>query len=184
MYEDCLQSATFIIWGKKTCPKVNGTEVVYEGITAGKQYSDTGDGVNTLCLPHDPENLPQSLSVSVPASDDYGYLYGAEYQMTMQRVRISEDVPCAVCRVKMASSSIMIPGKRSCPPFWQKQYSSDRHIYQSTEYLCLDDDPDSIEGSRRDDNGRLFYPVKTICGSLPCPPYENGASVSCVVCSI
>jgi hypothetical protein len=29
----------------------------------------------------------------------------------------------------------------------------------------------------------LFYPVKTQCGSLPCPPYINDKYVTCVVCT-
>ncbi|XP_061179342.1 uncharacterized protein LOC133187966, partial [Saccostrea echinata] len=176
---------TFTIWGKNACPNVNGTEMVYNGFTGGKSYSEKGGGANTLCLPHNPEKLPYGISVI--DGDDFGHLYGAEYQFSVHRVHIQEDVPCAVCRVKMASSSIMIPGKHSCPTYWRKQYSgfltASWHEYESTEYLCLDDDPDFIEGSRRDDNGRLFYPVKTVCGSLPCPPYENNVLVGCVVCS-
>lgn len=136
-------------------------------------------------MPHDPESLP--YGVSVPVDDDYAYLYGGEYQLNVGHVRIQEDVPCTVCQVKL-SSTIMIPGKRSCPVHWRKQYSgiltADRYKYHVSEYLCLDDNPDAIEGSENDDNGRLFYPVRTICGSLPCPPYRQHNLVSCVVCSI
>lgn len=158
---------------------------IFVGITGGKHFTEPGNGANTLCMPHDPEKLPYDISVI--NGDDFAHLYGAEYQFSIHRVHIQEDVPCAVCRVKMASSSVMIPGKRTCPTYWRKQYAgfltASWHNYQSTEYLCLDDDPDFIEGSRRDDNGRLFYPVKSVCGALPCPPYENNILVSCVVCS-
>lgn len=157
----------------------------YTGITGGRQYNEKGNGVSTLCLPHDPENLLTSISVTT--GTDYAHLYGAEYQFNIGRVHMDEDVPCAVCRTKMASSTIMIPGKRSCPNHWQKQYTgiltASWYDYQVSEYLCIDEDPDYIEGSRRNDNGRLFYPVKTVCGSLPCPPYENGNLLPCVVCS-
>ncbi|XP_022301576.2 uncharacterized protein LOC111109661 [Crassostrea virginica] len=179
------QGSTFTVWGKKTCPSVSGTENIYSGIASGSNYADKGNGVNTLCMPHDPEKLIYGLTVI--NSDDVGHIYGSEYQFSTHRMHIQEDVPCAVCRVETASSTIMIPGKLSCPPSWRKQYTgfltSNWHAYQGTEYLCLDLDPDFVEGSRSDQNGRLFYPVRTVCGSLPCPPYENGDLVSCVICS-
>lgn len=156
-----------------------------KGFTSGSQYNEKGNGVNTLCLPHDPENLLTTISVST--GNDYAHLYGAEYQFNIGRIHIDDNVPCAVCRTKMASSTIMIPGKRSCPIHWQKQYTgiltASWYDYQESEYLCIDEDPDYVEGSRRNENGRLFYPVKTVCGSLPCPPFENGNLLSCVVCS-
>uniref|UniRef100_A0A8W8LQ93 Uncharacterized protein n=1 Tax=Magallana gigas TaxID=29159 RepID=A0A8W8LQ93_MAGGI len=100
--------STFTVWGKQSCPKVNGTELVYNGFTSGSQYNEKGNGVNTLCLPHDPENLLTSISVST--GNDYAHLYGAEYQFNIGRIQIDDNVPCAVCQTKRASSTIMIPG--------------------------------------------------------------------------
>ena len=155
------------------------------GVAGGGQYNEDGNGANTLCLPHDPEHPP--FSISVAEGDDYAHLYGSEYRLNLHRVHSPEDVPCAVCRTHMASSTIMVPGKHTCPVKWQKQYSglltASRHVYQKSEYLCLHEDPDFLEGSRNKDDGRLFYPVKSVCGSLPCPPYEDDMLVSCVVCS-
>ncbi|XP_022301151.2 uncharacterized protein LOC111109364 [Crassostrea virginica] len=179
------RGSTFIIWGKNSCPAVNGTEKVYNGVAGGGQYNEDGNGANTLCLPHDPEHPP--FSISVAEGDDYAHLYGSEYRLNLHRVHSPEDVPCAVCRTHLASSTIMVPGKHTCPVKWQKQYSglltASRHVYQKSEYLCLHEDPDFLEGSRNKDDGRLFYPVKSVCGSLPCPPYEDDMLVSCVVCS-
>ncbi|XP_052679114.1 short-chain collagen C4-like [Crassostrea angulata] len=177
--------STYIIWGKHSCPAVHGTKEVYNGYVGGSQYNEKGNGANTLCLPHDPDRLP--YGISLPARNDYAHLFGGEYQLNIHHVRISENVPCAVCRTNIASSTIMIPAKRTCPTQWRKQYTgiltANRYDYRMTEYLCLDDNPDYVHGSRKDDNGRIFYPVKTVCGSLPCPPYENGELVSCIVCS-
>ncbi|OWF48208.1 hypothetical protein KP79_PYT14487 [Mizuhopecten yessoensis] len=39
-----------------------------------------------------------------------------------------------------------------------------------------------IRGGNTDDNGRLFYAVYSKCGALPCPPYEDGKTLSCSVC--
>lgn len=51
-----------------------------------------------------------------------------------------------------------------------------------SEYLCLDDNLDYVYGFRKDDNGRLFYFVKIVCGLLLCFFYENGEYVFCIVC--
>jgi hypothetical protein len=81
----------------------------------------------------------------------------------------------------------MIPGKLSCPAGFMKQYqgflTANDYGSQKSEYLCVDDNPDFLEGSRQNENGKLFYPVITVCGTLPCPPYKNGDYVACSVCT-
>ena len=83
---------------------------------------------------------------------------------------------------------MMIPAKLTCPSGWSKQYSgfptSELHGTVRSEYICLDEDPDFIERSRVNENGRLFYPTVTVCGTLPCPPYKNAVLVPCVVCAL
>ncbi|XP_061178102.1 short-chain collagen C4-like [Saccostrea echinata] len=172
-------------WGKHSCPKLNGTELVYDGTAGGSYYSETGNGANTLCLPHDPELLPDHLPLT---PSGFSHIYGGEYQFSLGKVVIQDDVPCSVCHVKMATSSMMIPAKRSCPTGWSKQYSgiltANSYGYDKSEYLCVDEDPDFVERSRQNEEGKLFYTVKTVCGSLPCPPYKNATVVSCVVCTM
>lgn len=53
----------------------------------------------------------------------------------------------------------------------------------SSEYTCVHRDAEAIAGGSKDENGILFYPVKTQCGSLKCPPYIHNTAVLCVVCS-
>lgn len=142
-----------------------------------------------MCLPHHPEPLPDNFPFVFQDNnkDNVGYLYGGEYQFSLKDVVLQDDVPCSVCRAKMATSTMMIPAKRSCPSGWTKQYTgfltSERHNYVMAEYLCVDEDPDFVERSRVNENGRLFYPVVTVCGTLPCPPHKNLTMVACVVCS-
>ena len=51
-------------------------------------------------------------------------------------------------------------------------------------FVCLDDDPETIQGGAADKNGALFYLTEARCGSLPCPNYIDGRELTCVVCSL
>ncbi|XP_061166778.1 short-chain collagen C4-like [Saccostrea echinata] len=188
------EGQTYIIWGKKTCPALNGTHTVYSGISSGRQYTNAGSGSNTLCLPHNPDPAPVDYPKSFQGNNPSfsGSLHGAEYQFTYRNIAIDDDVPCAVCMVTNAASTLMVPAKTSCPAGWTVQYTgvltsgSDASGHYGTDYLCLDENPEYMtEGARMQDyNGKLFYPVHAVCGSLPCPPYKNQQLISCVVCSI
>lgn len=182
--------AVYTRWGRATCPEVNGTTILYSGIAAGRNYNDQGDGINTLCMPHNPDSAPLDLPVA-PNQYHFGRIYGSEYEFSYKKAAYNDDVPCAVCYDIYASTSVMIPGKTLCPSHWTIQFdgflTSDAHYsgHPGAEYLCMDSNPEyATEGARQQDyNGRVFYPVEAVCGSLPCPPYENGKYVSCVVCT-
>ena len=160
-----------------------------KGITGGKSYDSPGGGVNTLCLPHNPDNAPQDFPTSQELSSS---IYGSEYQFTYQRFAQDDDVPCAVCHVNTATSLLMIPAKSTCPIGWNMQYNgflvSDAYHpgFYSSDYVCLHNDAEYLtEGSRQHNmNGHILYPVQAACGSLPCPPYKNGQYITCVVCTI
>lgn len=53
----------------------------------------------------------------------------------------------------------------------------------ASEYACVDKATEAIAGGSKDENGKLFYPVKTVCGSLKCPPYIPNTDVLCVICT-
>lgn len=51
-------------------------------------------------------------------------------------------------------------------------------------YECVDKEPEAIAGRNGNENGALFYFVQASCPSLGhCPPYIEGAELTCVVCS-
>ncbi|KAK3084391.1 hypothetical protein FSP39_012796 [Pinctada imbricata] len=116
-------------------------------------------------------------------------VHGSEYQFAFRNIQRNDDVPCAVCRVTGANTVLMVPGKVDCHKDWKKQYSglltANHEGHPGTsEYACVDEHPEGIEGTRtHDDEGKLFYPARSICGSLPCPPYVNKGFLSCVVCT-
>ncbi|CAG2246887.1 unnamed protein product [Mytilus edulis] len=69
--------------------------------------------------------------------------------------------------------------------YWQ-QGSFMRSVLSRTEISCTYDTRQecrTIDNKNGDENGALFYPIRTKCGSLRCPPYTNEADVLCVVCT-
>ncbi|XP_076080181.1 uncharacterized protein LOC143050983 isoform X1 [Mytilus galloprovincialis] len=183
------KGVTYIRWGKTLCDGSN-TETLYSGQAGGSQYSQPGSSVNYLCLPLNPD-----VAQPLKKHSWYAFLCGAEYQIeegnTPQGIRsgiFNHDVACAACLAKGKLSSIMIPGWKTCNNGWTKEYDGilmaghPSHAAAS-EYACLDKGTETIAGGSRDENGILFYPVKTVCGSLKCPPYTADTDVPCVVCS-
>ncbi|KAL3880009.1 hypothetical protein ACJMK2_032281 [Sinanodonta woodiana] len=141
----------------------------------------TGNGPNNLCLPEDP-TWAKYLDGTF-GGDHRARVYGTEYETGGGE----NDVPCAVCRTTRFSS-IMIPGRINCYSGWTVEYSGylvSAHYGHASpiEYVCLDGNPESIDGGHANLNGHLIYLVDVICGSLRCPPYVNGRELACVVCS-
>ena len=186
--------STFIRWGKKSCPKVNGTGLVYSGYAAGSLSTDTGAAANHLCLSPDP-----TWDHYTDATDSFARVYGMEYEFTdtvsdvfrhtkFFGKRLDEqDAPCSVCETQR-SNVLMIPGRNACYKGWTLEYRGYlvAGYYGSaaaTEYICLDKDPEFNVGGSRNDNGALLFFVEAICGSLECPPYVNGRELTCAVCS-
>lgn len=158
------------------------------GYVAGQQYyhphssSSFGGPANTLCLPNNPE-LDLSHTVST-----HNLLYGTEYQENEFGTNsYNEDMPCAVCRRNSLSTTVMIPGRKSCYPGWRMEYNGllagGDHTQTASSYLCVDKIPEYIPSGQKDENGHLFYIIAFKCGPLPCPPYKDNTIVNCVVCS-
>ncbi|VDH90191.1 Hypothetical predicted protein [Mytilus galloprovincialis] len=140
------------------------------GFTAGQLYkgpslsSRYGGPSNTLCLPNNPETSNRTATGAV-----------------------NEDAPCAVCRSHYTYASIMIPGRKSCYSGWKLEYQgylmSNSYGYKASSYICVDNNPEFLQGGKSNQNGNLLYATGTKCGSLPCPPYDDHFAVYCVVCS-
>lgn len=134
-----------------------------------------------LCLPSNPELSNNTISVS-------SQLYGTEYEDTkFESDAYNEDVPCAVCRNTNTSSSLMIPGRKSCFAGWKKEcdgiIASDAYSHAASSFICVDAHPTYTSGGSRNNNDNVIYVTAMKCGSLPCPPYKDNLEVFCVVCS-
>ena len=170
-------------WGRKSCP--TGAQLVYEGITGGSSWDQTGGGANYVCL----SKVPQIMSKSVPSI--YNLMYGAEYENVNNIFpgKNNHNVPCAVCYTSTKEVKLMIPGTTECPSTWTKEYRgylmTDHHTHKrNAVYECVDESPESIDGSVGGTHGAIFYFTLPTCGTgLPCPPYVTNKAITCVVCT-
>ena len=156
------------------------------GIMGGENYAHPGGGVNYLCLPKTPKYDKYKDGQQVA-----GHVYGAEYELPFNPFKKSlnqHDPPCVVCFVKSRGSMLMMPARNDCPTGWTEEY----HGYLMTEYyghkkqrdfICVDEDAESIPGSQANKNGALLYVVEGVCGNLPCGPYVNSRELTCAVCT-
>ncbi|XP_062569698.1 uncharacterized protein LOC134231755 [Saccostrea cucullata] len=173
--------AIFVNWGKPKCPD-NTSQMVYSGFLGGSEYSTKGAAVTNVCLSPDPIFGNWSILGSV------NVMYGSEldYDLVGHGTG-TQDTTCAVCKSKIHSSVVMIPGRNECYPGWKKQYGgyliSGPTGNSPKEIICFNEDPEFVVGGGDNDNGNLLYPIKAVCGSLQCPPYVNGELLTCAVCT-
>ncbi|XP_052678331.1 uncharacterized protein LOC128159315 [Crassostrea angulata] len=151
------------------------------GFAGGSWYGHPGAAAEFVCLPRDPDLITKFTS-------HYAYMYGSEYDSTEFGHHNGDDLPCSVSRSTEQSSVLMIPGKSSCYGDWSMQYhgylvAGYYNASAATQYICLDEHPEALFAGQRDENGKMFYPVKAVCGSLACPPYQDGKFLTCVVCT-
>ena len=180
---------TFTRWGKKTCPH-NGTVLLYSGYMAGGSYKHTGSPSSYLCLPPDPQwgqfdDKVQSTGIPISGAE---YEFDARDRVKFYGTEIhNQDAPCAVC-LTSRSSVVTIPARNQCYAGWTREYhgylAAGHHAHAaSSDFLCLDERPEILEGGQANVNGKLMYFTEARCDNLRCPPYVNGRELTCVVCS-
>jgi len=174
----------YVRWGHDQCPST--AQLVYSGRAGGADRLQ-GGGTGPLCLPPNPNYLP-----SINGDQDRSYMHGAEYWTPTDsgshiHGRLNHDVPCAVCYVSQRSSVYMVPAKTTCPNGWIQEYygylMSEYYKYNPSQYSCVDYAFKTVANTGADNDSMEFFFVEGVCGSLPCPPYENGKELSCTVCT-
>ncbi|KAK3093710.1 hypothetical protein FSP39_019121 [Pinctada imbricata] len=172
--------AVYVRWGRKQCPG-NDTELVYSGFIGGTNYNIYG-GSNPQCMVPNPVLSNRTDHV-------YNHIYGAEFDHDFFGAGTgTNDLPCVVCRHKEYNSIVTLPGTNVCYTGWKLQYQGyllgGFPSYKGvTDFTCFDANPEYILGGSANDNGALFYMIAAQCGSLECPPYENGKIITCAVCA-
>ena len=181
--------AIYTRWGKSTCPQVEGTDIIYSGITGGTFFNNQGGGANYLCMPKNPE-YSNTLRYRNNLGRESTFIQGTEYQSPLQG-SVNHNAPCAVCHVSTRPTVLMIPAKASCPPTWTREYygylmssNSQYNGHKRTMFECVDADQESLHGTQANTNGALFYHVEAACNTgLPCLPYVSNKQLNCVVCT-
>ncbi|XP_060581111.1 uncharacterized protein LOC132737781 isoform X1 [Ruditapes philippinarum] len=174
---------TYIRWGRTTCP--GKAVLVYDGYVAGSDHLHSGTAANPLCLPKDPD-----YDKYLDGFQESGRICGAEYQTNSYpkwKYLHDHEIPCAVCQIPR-NNVLMVPGKDRCHDNYMLEYKGylmSEHFKHasSSEFVCVDGNPETIKGTHQNLNGKLFHFVEGTCGSLPCNPYKNGWELTCAVCS-
>ncbi|XP_064604494.1 LOW QUALITY PROTEIN: uncharacterized protein LOC135469816 [Liolophura sinensis] len=186
-----IAGAVYTRWGRTKCPSYSTT--LYQGLMAGSHYQHKGSGSNHLCLPVNPQ-----WNKTFGGYQFEAYLYGSEFEISSNH-RIfhqtnsggdffhQRDIQCAVCNTPGRASHVMIPARLECPIGWTVEYlgflMASHHTHRRSEYVCVDQDPDTHPATAKNVNGNLLYIVEAVCGPLPCPNYVDGYEVTCVVCT-
>ena len=173
-------------WGHDSCPAP--ATLIYKGSMAGSFFSHTGSGANHLCLPFDPQYV-----ADVGNAGGTSRVFGSEYdgvnQINSGKQNIQDrNIPCAVCRVQMRSTGIMIPARNTCPPGWSREYygflMGAHHTHTKGNYICMDQEMKTLPGHAADRNGNVLYSVSSACNyGLDCPPYQNDKPLTCAMCT-
>lgn len=153
---------------------------LFLGYAGGGIRSNSGGNEDLICLTSDAEFGKTSAT-------DYGRVFVAEFDD--QFFGQGEDVPCTVCHTASTTATLMIPGRKTCYPGWNKEYygylAAGYHGHsRGVNYVCIDINPDYlVAGEANTNNGPLLGPVVGKCGTLKCPPYHDNYPITCVVCS-
>jgi hypothetical protein len=190
---------SFIRWGRTVCP--TGSQRLYKGYMAGRNFNQNGSGGNYLCVHDNPKFLGGAAGLI--GSGGAGILRGVELELFAQYGNTlfkndnvpdgtlhNQDLLCALCYVADATDQVMIPGRPDCGgigyDLMYYGYLASQNQYpdrQTGEYICLDEKPEGRAGGAGDDNNAVIYPVEVQCGSLPCNPFVNGMELTCAVCT-
>ena len=180
---------TYIIWGRTTCPDVNGTELLYSGQTGKASHSTTGGGINYQCFPNNPQ-YSGYISGQIGSQGNLGSKVTAvDYYDTSTTIGTTNRhvVPCAVCVVNTRSMLRMIPARYTCPDGWTREYRgylmTEKNVHASPgTFECVD--LDAEDGAYKTDhaNKGFFMHVEAHC-NLGCPPYDANKELTCAVCT-
>jgi hypothetical protein len=153
----------------------------------GSKFNEAGSA-EYLCLPY--EDV-QFLRTTPGVQNLRSFIYGTEYRDTTPAFSNMQyhDAPCAVCYNSTRTAKITIPGRTSCSPSWTEEYhgylmTSGWFANQKTLVpVCMDVNSESVPGSASNHEDSVLFFIETRCEGIPCPPYTDGAELTCVVCT-
>ncbi|XP_013786519.1 uncharacterized protein LOC106470507 [Limulus polyphemus] len=187
---------TYTHWGSNSCPN-SGAQLLYNGVVAAGYYGHTGGGADYQCLPHKPQYGYKNPGTQYTTKLGGSSMYGTEYRgdsiypfkndKNDGKSLNQMDSVCAVCYVPVRSITLMIPAWQECPTGWTFEYKgylmASHYKQHRSNFVCVNDTPESKESGENTSGGSYLYPVEGICGAIPCPHYSNGLELTCVVCT-
>lgn len=178
VYESINSGTTYTRWGKTSCPD-NGSEKIYSGFAVANNGPIFEAGGRLWCLSNDPEWKMYSNSTSTIGIMGIEYYADELFSADLKYY----DVPCTVCHVSIRSSTIMIPGRRSCYTDWIMEYSGYLMSSFSSDFICIDEDPDIVPGTNDTTYRHHLYFTEFYCWRQNCTPYVDDRQLTCVVCT-
>ncbi|XP_072018519.1 uncharacterized protein [Amphiura filiformis] len=189
---------TYVRWGRTECPDT--ADLVYVGVAAGGKggiwipeppnvvMDVIGGGSNYLCLTRNP-HFNQSVSGE---QDTRSRIYGAEYRGAEPgalNIYHMHDAPCVLCQSRAGrTQSFMMPATTHCPTGWTREYSgylaAARWDHPRTEYVCLDQDPETIPDTAEKDEISLLFHVEIVSSQGLPSEYVTGQDLTCVICTV
>eukprot|EP00117_Sycon_ciliatum_P038877 scpid82922/ scgid28815/ Short-chain collagen C4 len=182
---DLQNGAVYTHWGSSTCSQ--GSNLVYSGFVGGTWYSLKGGAAQYLCMPMEPE-----YSEYIPKTQSNSILQTAELQTPSKAIpafgSLYQNTPvCALCQASGRSAQFMFPARLTCPAGWNKEYDgylmTAKYNLQRTEYICMDKQPEVMEGTSKNVNGALLYFVETNSKTHVPNAYIGEKELTCSVCS-
>jgi hypothetical protein len=179
---------SFIRWGRTTCPTTAGTQLLYTGKVVGSDHRRGGSAEYT-CLHNDPQFLQTTPGLQLRRTQ----LYGTEYEFLDTPPALGNllrhDVPCSLCYTPTRTAKITIPARTSCPPSWTREYygyymSEAQYTNHKTKTpVCMDVNAEPLPGTSGHNVKSVIHFMEVTCVGIQCPPYSNGAEITCVVCT-
>ena len=185
-----IAGATYVRWGRTTCPTELGTQLLYAGRAAGPHYTFQGAGADLLCLPDNPEYFPANSPTNRAAR-----LFGVEFNSAIaESSMLDHNLACAVCYTPTRVAMVMIPAWIHCPALWTKEYigyiMTEHKNHNRLQHVCVDQNAEFVSGEGTDsgDLTASLYHVDIYCevdfkSGIDCPPYSNTKEITCAVCT-
>ena len=123
----------FTRWGKTTCTRTEGMELIYEGVVVGSPYNEAGTA-EYLCL----YRQPQFLRTTAGLQQGRGRLYGTSYEARDNPPAFGSvehhETPCAVCYTARRNTKITIPARTPCPSSWTRDSEYYGYLMAAVQY--------------------------------------------------
>lgn len=166
------KQATYIRFGASHCHGVEGTSMVYHGITVG--INTTGQ-TNFHCLPTDGSEANQYYEKSKHGSTPVLLGIPAIYETFKEQSDHRKSV-CALCRVEGRDTIEVLPVYKECQgQSWTLEYQG----YLMAAGTCVDKDME-VDPASKTESGPILSHI--VVNSIDTNYVENKV-LSCVVCS-